>query len=136
MSEEVRIGNDRSTQLVLDQPRVRADGWLESYRVRLDSQRMNAEVTVDNATYGERLVGFFGALDAKWKGWEGARTWRAIEGEYELSATISRTGHVTLTACLHVYPCIWEATAKFNVEAGQLEALANEIRKFFKQEQR
>jgi hypothetical protein len=97
---------------------------------------MNAEVTVDTAPYGESPVGFFETLNANWKGWEGARTWRAIEGEYELSATMSRTGHVTLTACLHIYPCLWEATAKFDIEAGRLEALVNEMRKFFKQKPR
>jgi len=52
MTDELRIGNDPNGQLVLDQPRFNADGWLESYRLRLCSPEMNAEVTVDNAPCG------------------------------------------------------------------------------------
>jgi hypothetical protein len=135
MIEEVRIGNDRDAQLVLDQPKFKADGWLETYRVRLQSPKMNAEVMVDNAPDGESLVKYFQTLNRNWTGWEGEKTWRALEDEYRLSATMSNTGHVTLTARLNVFSYLWEweAKAELDIENGQLEALANEIRNFFKQ---
>lgn len=133
MTDEVRIGNDRDAQLILDQPKFRADGWLGSYRVRLESPKMSAEVFVDSAPYGESPVEYFQTLNKNWRGWEGEKSWRALEDEYGLSATMSRTGHVTLTARLNVYSYLWEAKAKLDIEAGQLETVANELRKFFKQ---
>lgn len=128
---EIRIGNDLDAQLVLDKPKFRADGWLSSYRVSLRSSKMNAEVIVDNAPYGDTPVEFFETLNDNWKGWEGEKSWGALEGEYWLSATISKTGHVTLTACLNVNPYLWTAAAKLDIEAGQLEVLKNRVRRFF-----
>ena len=132
MTDELRIGNDPNGQLVLDQPRFNADGWLESYRLRLCSPEMNAEVTVDNAPYGESLVGFFEELNKNWKGWEGEKSWRAIEDEYRLSASMSKTGHVTLTARLNLRSYLWQAIAKLDIESGQLDRLVATTRQFFK----
>ena len=122
MTEEVRIGNDPDAQLVLDQPKFKADGWLESYRIRLESPSMSAEVLVDNAPFGESPVEYFQTLSKNWKGWEGAKSWRALEDEYRLSATMSRTGHVTLTTRLNVYSYFWEAKANLDIEAGRKHA--------------
>lgn len=133
MTEILRLGNNPDVHLILDQPLFNDEGWLESYRARLESRNLKAEVVVDNAPYGESVVEYFRTLNQHWKGWEGERSWYSLEGECSFSASMAKTGHVALTVRLNVYPNICEATAVLDIEAGQLEALTDEMRQFFKQ---
>jgi hypothetical protein len=73
---------------------------------------------VDNAPYGQSPVEFFDVLSKNWRGWEGKKSWRALEDEYRLSATMPKTGHVTLTAVLKFDIYHWEAKAQLDIEAG------------------
>jgi len=136
MITEVRIGNEGDVQLVLDEPRFNAEGWMDAYRISVVSRKLNAEVVVDNAPYGESVVDYFGLLHENWKGWDGEKSWYALEGEYSCSATMSRTGHLTLVVHLNVQIDTLDVNAKFDIEAGQLDGLERKMRQFFGYKQR
>lgn len=82
----------------------------------------------------ERLVGLFVEMAENWAGWEGAKTWDAIEGDFSLSCTSDRLGHIALKVELvgRDAPELWSAKFNVEVEAGQLEKIANEIKALFR----
>jgi hypothetical protein len=81
----------------------------------------------------EQLVCLFVEMAENWTGWEGAKTWDAIEGDFTLSCTSDRLGHITLEVELvgRDDPELWSAKFNIEVEAGQLEKIANEIKELF-----
>ncbi|MCU0569043.1 MAG: DUF6228 family protein [Oculatellaceae cyanobacterium Prado106] len=64
----------------------------------------------------------------------GEKSWGAIAGKFYLSCASDSLGHITLAAELieRYAPEPWSVKFKVAIEAGQLEKLANEIRKLFK----
>jgi hypothetical protein len=81
----------------------------------------------------ERLVNLFLEMAESWTGWEGAKTWDAIEGDFSLSCTCDKLGHITLEVELvgRDAPELWSAKFNVEVEAGQLEKIANEMKALF-----
>jgi hypothetical protein len=81
----------------------------------------------------ERLVSLFIEMAENWTGWEGAKIWDAIEGDFSLSCTCDKLGHITLKVALveRDTPELWSARFNVEVEAGQLEKIANEMNKLF-----
>ena len=129
--DELAIGREQDGQLILDEPLFNKEGWLEQYRLRLVSDDLNAVTKVDNAPYGEMLPEFFAVLSKNWKGWEGEKSWRALEDEYRIEATTSKAGHVTLKVTVNLHQYQWRAIAEIMVEAGQLENIENNVKRFF-----
>ena len=117
--------------MVFEQPQFKKDGWLETYIVRLVSPNLKDQVSVNNAPYDKILVEYFEDLSKNWTGWEGEKTWRALEDEFFLNARILKTGQVSLTTSLNVIPYSWQAVAELNIEAGRLEDIYKKIRGFF-----
>jgi hypothetical protein len=79
----------------------------------------------------EYLKAFFADLTANWKGWAGNKEWASLEGELALSATMDKTGHVSLM--VHLQSSIgdeWTLSAKLDLEAGQLERIAQSVAAF------
>jgi hypothetical protein len=78
----------------------------------------------------ERLVNLFLDMAKNWTGWEGAKIWDAIEGDFSLSCTSDKLGHITLEIELveRNAPELWFARFNVEIEAGQLEKIANEMR--------
>ena len=77
------------------------------------------------------LAELFGELAADWRGWDGQKAWRSLEGELQLTATADRAGHVTLLTRLREgAPPLWSVELTLVVEAGQLEQIAREARAF------
>lgn len=85
----------------------------------------------------KRLVGLFLDMAKNWTGWEGAKTWDAIEGDFSLSCTSDKLGHITLEVELagRDPPELWSAKFNVEVEAGQLEKIASEMRTLFEEGQ-
>ena len=129
--DELAIGREQDGQLILDKPLFNKEGWLEHYRLRLVSDDLNAVTKVVNAPYGEMLPDFLAVLSKNWKGWEGEKSWRALEDEYRIEATTSKTGHVTLKVTVNLHQYQWRAIAEIMVEAGQLENIENNVKRFF-----
>lgn len=81
----------------------------------------------------ERLVSLFLEMAENWTGWEGAKNWASIVGDFSLSCTSDKLGHIAFEVKLVGRDASESWSARFNVavEAGQLEEIANEIKKLF-----
>lgn len=75
------------------------------------------------------LGGFFRELADHWKGWEGERGWSTLEGEFSLSATSDRLGHIRLAFSLSQPFTGLELrlTGALELEAGMLDSIAKEV---------
>jgi hypothetical protein len=112
------------------------DGYVRKARVEIRADGLAAH-TIATLDYSpETLAAFFSQLDADWRGWEGERQWRALEG---LAITAWHDGRHVLVA-VTVKPRrysqasgamtrdTWSARAVFTLEAGeQLRAAAREL---------
>jgi hypothetical protein len=81
----------------------------------------------------EQLVSLFVEMAENWTGWEGTKSWAAIEGDFSLSCTSDKLGHIALEVELvgRDTPELWSAKFNVEVEAGQLEKIATEVKKLF-----
>lgn len=79
------------------------------------------------------LLKFFQSLASNWRGWDGQLKWTSLEGEFELSCSHDRIGHVATTAKLESNSVGqgWTAEIRFELSAGELEKIANELKRFF-----
>ncbi|PWN01594.1 hypothetical protein DJ010_17775 [Nocardioides silvaticus] len=79
------------------------------------------------------LVQFFEQLERDWRGWEGARTWRSLEGHLSIEAR-HESSRVQLRATLrHLDPSGdlegWTASVDVSIDPGeQLSAVVQEVR--------
>jgi hypothetical protein len=71
----------------------------------------------------------FDAMAREWRGWAGTKQWESLEGELKLTATRDRTGHITVQVDLH-RPGAWELRVWLTLEAGQLDRIAEQLRRF------
>jgi hypothetical protein len=90
-------------------------------------------MSVENPPYGKSPAEFFQDLANHWSGWQEEKTWGAMEGEYSIEASMSKTGHASIRFNTNVYysPGEWVAIASVDIEAGQLERLAKKAKLFF-----
>jgi hypothetical protein len=78
------------------------------------------------------LSEFFDDLTQNWRGWKGVEKWKAYEGGLGLFCSADRLGHITVTVELREgSPERWLVRGNVPLDAGQLEALAREMRGFF-----
>jgi hypothetical protein len=75
----------------------------------------------------------FRKMAANWRGWEGELSWATLEGEFGMSATSDRLGHITLLVELKSdsYPRDWEMKGHIYLEAGSLEQLYQSVSSIF-----
>jgi hypothetical protein len=128
---ELVIGLEQYGQLIIDEPEFNKEGWLEWYRLRLLSDDLTAVARVDNSPCGEMLPNFFADLSKNWKGWEGEKSWRALEDEFRIDASTTKTGHIILKVTINLHQYQWRVIADISLEAGQLENVEKKMRKFF-----
>ena len=106
----------------------------EFYRVTLRENGFEASTRVyafdpkDDA-----LAKFFARLSNDWRGWDGVRSWKSLEGEFEVACEHDGVGHIATTASLHSTPYGygWTGIIKFDLAAGELEQIANAVAVFF-----
>jgi primase-polymerase (primpol)-like protein len=69
-------------------------------------------------------------MASEWRGWAGEKTWATLEGEFELTATADSLGHIRLGFFLRPADTgfNWELRGALELDAGQLEAIAHEIK--------
>lgn len=106
----------------------------EYFTVTFLSHSMNAShrVWVYTGNY-DRLTHVFLEMAENWKGWEGVKTWDALEDDLSLSCTSDKLGHITISAQLGRCdaPEFWSVQFNLEVEAGKLEQIASEVRRLF-----
>ena len=103
------------------------------FTVVYDSPSVKLRKRVWGYTDCDFLVNLFKFIAKEWKGWEGSQEWGSIEGEFQVSATSDKSGHVTLSIILKEIdgPELWDATVSLGVEAGQTETIAKKVEVFF-----
>ncbi|WP_196158626.1 DUF6228 family protein [Reinekea sp. G2M2-21] len=116
--DRIQIGNESDFCVVLDNPRFNDEGWVEYYDLHLRSDAMNATIKVENSAYAVSVWDFFKELDDNWSGWDGQKSWRALEDEFRLEATMSKTGHINLCFRFNLYDYQWLAIANICIESG------------------
>jgi hypothetical protein len=95
------------------------------------------ELTVTKRVWGytdcKLLVNLFEYLAQEWKGWDGEKDWASLEGEFSVSCSSDKKGHVHLKLRFRQYEGRepWIAEPSLNLEAGMLEGVAKNVRKFF-----
>ncbi len=79
------------------------------------------------------LVNLFQFIASEWKGWEGSQEWASIEGEFGVSATCDKLGHVMLALTIREFegPEVWEVKVQLGIDSGQTESIANNVGAFF-----
>ncbi|WP_392533075.1 DUF6228 family protein [Nostoc sp. C117] len=104
------------------------------FTLMLSSPALNASkdiwlYTENDYSDFQSLVNFFKEIARAWKGWEGKKTWSSIEGDFVLSCTSDKLGHITLQIELVQLDEIetWSANFNLKTEAGQLEKISKEI---------
>lgn len=111
-----------------------SDVGTEYFTVEFSSVSLSAlhRVWVYTGDY-ERLANLFLEMAKNWTGWDGAKTWNATEGDFNLSCTSDKLGHIGLNAELvgRDAPELWSVEFKIEMEAGQLEKIANEMMALF-----
>ena len=75
----------------------------------------------------------FDEMARDWMGWQGTKTWAALDDELRIEATEDLTGHISLVVTMrdHSDPANWLLKATLELEAGQLSDLAKAVRKAF-----
>jgi Family of unknown function (DUF6228) len=108
-------------------------GRLDSVHVHLALPNLRADAHVWLAPPGVQapLTELFDELAEHWRAWDGAKRWRAPEGGLALAAFNDGLGHVTLAVELHeVSGGGWRVRGEVPVDAGALEDLARDVRRF------
>jgi hypothetical protein len=74
---------------------------------------------------------FFREMAAAWKGWEHKKAWCDVENRVAFEATSDHTGHVTLKVSLTAQENDAQLRVRLKFEAGQLEAMADQVAALF-----
>jgi uncharacterized protein DUF6228 len=74
------------------------------------------------------LVAFFRDLAEHWRGWDGTKAFRSLEGHLTLEAERDRLGHVRLHVVLREDALgDWSITGVLAIDSGELEAVAHSV---------
>jgi hypothetical protein len=98
--------------------------------VRLVGKGLDATATVyaHNAVGFDGLADYFSDLSNDWRGWQGARAWRSLEGELTLAATHDGHVHVEVRLQDSAY-ANWTVETTLTLDAGeQLARTASDLR--------
>jgi hypothetical protein len=122
--ETFTIRADDGAELVLGPPDP------DAFMARLRAPGLNAEVAVFHFG-GDFLGKYFADLATNWRGWDGDRDWRSLEGALEFHASISKAGAVLIQVVLrNSADFTWRVTYDFGIENGDLDMLAREAAAF------
>jgi hypothetical protein len=110
---------------------VRSDDELGDYWIaELQGEAVNAQRRF-YALGHTGLSDYFGQLAASWRGWDGDKTWAALEGDVVLSASHDGRGTIALLVELRGVPSVrpdpdWCAALVLTIDAGALDRLARD----------
>jgi hypothetical protein len=134
MVDEVTIKSSRSAgTLKLSDPKPPGSGYpVEYLRVSLKDKDIAASSAKVYIYEPHSLAALFEELAASWKGWEGAKEWSSVEGDFSLSCKSDGLGHVAIEVTLKsgLYEDDWCVKAVIHVEAGQLDEITGKVSEF------
>ena len=93
--------------------------WYVWARLKVAGLDASWRVSAHYATGFDELTEFFHGLAARWRGWEGVRTYESLEHELRLTAV--HDGHVRLAVQLRQssLPDGWLASAVVQIDPGE-----------------
>ena len=125
----IKCSKDSSELALAEREGLRRSGGSEYFRVTIRGHELSASSQVYAfEPRGCGLVQFFEDLAASWRGWEGEKRWTSLEGELSLICTSDWLGHIAIEVTLYN---IWSVRNVFHFDAGQLEQIASDVKKFF-----
>jgi Family of unknown function (DUF6228) len=129
----LRISTPGGVEVIFSNRAIDAGGSVDSFKVQLRAQNLDASTYVENPGYGQPPSKLLSELAESWAGWKGIKAWDAMEGELRIEATADALGHVTLKFMLpgNSGRSDWSVAANVVCEAGQLEAISKEANQFF-----
>ncbi len=136
MNDEVTIKSSRSDyKLKLSEPKPRGlKQTVEYLRVSITGHDIIASSSEVYLYEADHLAHFFEDLAANWKGWEGDKEWGSIEGDFRIIASIDHLGHIALQVRLRSGPYSedWLIETGIEVDAGQIEQIAKDVKRFLR----
>jgi hypothetical protein len=109
----------------------RRDGG-EYFRVTIRASGLTASAQVYAFELDGGLVQFLEGVAASWRGWEGEKAWTSLEGELRFVCRSDSLGHITIEVTLNQASAGgWSVRDDFHVDAGQLEQIAANVKRFF-----
>lgn len=107
----------------------------ESYfDVRFSSPEVSFGKTIYDHTSCLALIELFEHMTISWQGWQGSMEWASVESDIRLGCTHDGLGHIDLELSLidrSGHAEWWQTTVHLMVDAGQLDRIAFELRRFF-----
>ena len=129
---EIRSARDGLRLTLSDLVEENGTALSDSFVVKIQSYEVRAEGRASSFMAAD-LGDYFQEIAENWRGWSGEKKWRTLENEFELTATADNTGHVRLEFFLRspYTGYQWELRGALELEAGQLDSIANEVRSFW-----
>jgi hypothetical protein len=104
----------------------------EKLDVSLTAPNCSARLAASTYVNGSPAL-LFRKMAANWRGWDGEFFWGTLEGEFKMTATTDRLGHVELWVGIRgdTSPHDWELKALLHFEAGTLDQLYRNVSAVF-----
>ena len=102
------------------------------FHANLTNPEYSGTVKIWAYTDAHYLVDLLASMAENWQGWTGEKKWSSIEGEFSITCTHDKLGHISLDVEMHQdFEEPWRLRASLLVDAGQLEKIAKDANKFF-----
>jgi len=105
------------------------------FDVELAGDAVSAKKRVWGYTDTEFLGELFDSIARDWKGWDGERQWAAIEGDFSITASSDKLGHIRLDVVIRNNDLEddWQLDVPIYLDAGGLDKIASNVRHFITQ---
>jgi hypothetical protein len=107
----------------------------ETFRATISSRDYTGTVKVSSYPDNQGLAKLFVSMAKEWRGWHDEKSWSSLEGEFAISCTHDRLGHITLNVTIDQEFGLtetWRLRASIAIDAGQLESISKDAARFFK----
>ena len=129
---EIRSARDGLKLTLSDLAEHNSPSPSDSFVVTIQSCEVRAEARASSFMAAD-LGDYFQNIAENWRGWSGEKKWATLENDFELAATADNLGHVRLEFFLRspYTGYQWELRGALELEAGQLDSIASEVRLFW-----
>jgi Family of unknown function (DUF6228) len=109
---------------------------ISGFWVRVTDHNLSGAVHVYAGYMPSHPAGLFADMARHWSGWKGELAWGSLEDELNLRCSHDRLGHIAIRVLLQAggMPNDWRLEASVMTEAGQLQAIAHQAKRFFGRE--
>ena len=115
--DAVAISDDQTTVVMHSFRDPYGDGEFVRFNIEMTTDRLRAETEVTHAPYAGNpmLSTFIRDLADSWRGWDGERTWEAMEHQLRITASPGSLSFQLADPARHQ----WSASASVTVEQGE-----------------